>query len=394
MTQSIMLIVGTRPEGIKMMPIYFALQRAEIPVTLCSTMQHDGLLSEVFDLFKIKPDFELNVMVPGQDLFHINQKVLEKTKKVFEKIKPSLVLVQGDTTTTMASAMTAFYLHIPIGHVEAGLRTQTIDCPFPEEMNRRIVSMLAQLNFAPTALAAANLLAENIDRSKVFCTGNTVVDALRIMEKKINQHEVAIDKTIKSVIQENKKDRKKIVLLTVHRRESFNGGIERILSAIKKFASERPDVFFFYPCHPNPNVLKAIKKVNLDKIDNIFRCNPITYKNLVYILLHSDLVASDSGGICEEAVSLGKPTLILRNETERVEAIWEGIANLVGTDEKNIFNALCFYLDESLLLSRPKKRTIFGDGYAAEKIVTIIKNFLDKTILVPNKQRKYLQIND
>ncbi|MGE0207004.1 MAG: non-hydrolyzing UDP-N-acetylglucosamine 2-epimerase [Candidatus Babeliales bacterium] len=385
----IILVIGTRPEGIKMIPLYYALKRAKLPVLICSTNQHNNLLQEAFDLFSIKPDFELHCMVPGQDLFHITQKVLEKIKEIFVSVEPSLVIVQGDTTTAMTAALAAFYLRIPLAHVEAGLRTPTIDLPFPEEMNRRFISMVAQLHFAPTATAAANLLSENIERQRVLCTGNTVVDALRIMEEKIKQEVVLIDATLKAVIEENKKHGKKIILVTAHRRESFNGGIKSILTAIKTYAQKNPDTFFIYPYHPNPNVLQAIQSVGLDGTSNIFMCKPVAYKDLVYILLQADIVASDSGGICEEAASLGKPTLILRNETERMEAVWEGVAHLVGTDEKNITDMLQQIAD-TILLSEPKKRTIFGDGYAAEKMVQGIKNFFmhDNSNVLDHKKIK------
>jgi UDP-N-acetylglucosamine 2-epimerase (non-hydrolysing) len=393
MTQPVILIIGTRPEGIKMIPLYFALRKAEIPVVICSTTQHSDLLQEVFDLFNVRPDFALNVMVPGQDLFHVHQKVLEKTKEIFQNIKPSLVIVQGDTTTTMAAAMAAFYLHIPVGHVEAGLRTATINYPFPEEMNRRIVSMLARFHFAPTSFATANLLSEKNNRDHVFCTGNTVVDALRIMENLIAEKKVVIDPIVQSIVDENKKLGKKIVLVTAHRRESFNGGIKSILSAVKKSAQDNQDVLFIYPYHPNPNVLKAIEEVNLNDCSNIFKCKPLKYKDLVYILLQANLVASDSGGICEEAVSLGKPTLILRNETERMEAVWEGVAHLVGTDEDVIFDMLQQYF-VTRLLNEPQKRTIFGDGYASEKIVTIVKDFIEKKDCIFEKKNTIsMQIN-
>ena len=259
MQRPIVLMVGTRPEGIKMLPIYFALKKNNLPVLLCSSTQHTTLLDEVFELFGVKPDFELSVMQHDQDLFHITMSVLERTKQLFQQLQPSLVLVQGDTTTTMAAALSAFYLKIPVGHVEAGLRTYDNYNPYPEEANRRMVAGIAQYHFSPTAQATAHLFAEGINHEQVFCTGNTVVDALRIIREKINEKEIAIDEIICSLINRCKQEQKKIVLVTAHRRESFNGGIDAILRSIAYIASANPNIFFIYPYHPNP----AIKKVFL-----------------------------------------------------------------------------------------------------------------------------------
>ncbi|MEX0940358.1 MAG: UDP-N-acetylglucosamine 2-epimerase (non-hydrolyzing) [Candidatus Babeliales bacterium] len=385
MIKPIVLIIGTRPEGIKMIPVYFALKDAGMPVIICSTWQHNELLSEVYSLFNIKPEINFDIMRPGQDLFYLTQEILIKIKKVFQEINPSLVLVQGDTTSAMTAALAAFYLHIPVGHIEAGLRTAFINNPFPEEFNRRVISMVAQYHFAPTQDAEKNLHAEKINPATIFCTGNTVVDALFIMKKKIEKQEIIIDKSITDIIETTKKNKKKLILLTVHRRESFSEGIRDILKAVKSFARRNDEVIFFYPYHPNPNVTKIIQEIDLVSEPNIFLSPPVSYKELVYLLLNSDIVATDSGGICEEAVSLKKPVLILRNETERVEAIKAGLAYLVGTQQKNVEDYLGRFMQKTNSLNK-KNTTIFGDGFAAKKIAAILKDafkcsqFLNKDI--------------
>lgn len=381
-----MLVVGTRPEGIKMMPIYFALKKDSIPVFLCSTTQHTNLLTEVFDIFGVQPDRELQIMKKDQDLFHITQEVLQGMKTLFEEIEPSLVLVHGDTTTTMTAGLAAFYKQIPIGHIEAGLRTGDMRSPYPEEFNRVSLGLIADYHFAPTAAAAAHLLAEGKERSTVFCTGNTVVDALRIVEEKINSGALTIRSDIEQVIASAQISRQKVVLFTMHRRESFNGGIERMLEALKDFAIENPDVLFVYPYHPNPAIVQALKRINLKDIDNVFLTEPVGYKDLVYLLLHADAVATDSGGIQEEAVSLGKRVLILREKSERMEGVWEGLAWIIGTNPKLFSQKL-----HEILLQKAStvRRTIYGDGYAAEKIVRIIEQSKDQTSwLIHQEQSK------
>ncbi len=373
MNRPIILMVGTRPEGIKMLPIYFALKKNNVPVLLCSSTQHTTLLSEVFQLFNVKPDIELSIMQPNQDLFHITTTVLERTKQLFMQTNPRLVLVQGDTTTTMACSLAAFYLKIPIGHIEAGLRTYDTYNPYPEESNRRVVAAVANYHFSPTPQATANLLAEGIHREHVFCTGNTVVDALRIMQYKIVNKQIEIDPTICSLINRCKQEQKKIVLITAHRRESFNGGIDSILQAVHYFASTNPTIFFLYPYHPNPAIKKALEVVNLQSLDNVCVSTPLAYKELIYVLTQADLIATDSGGIQEEAISLGKYVLVLREKTERMEGVWAGYAKLVGTNKNTIIQALqemlCLNIEA---VSRPS--AIYGDGYAADAIVEIIKN--------------------
>lgn len=368
--QPVLIVVGTRPEGIKMMPVYLALQKEGIPVVLCSTSQHDQLLTEVFEVFQVKPDYELKIMKPGQDLFHITTTVLERIKEVYAQVNPAVVLVQGDTTTVMAASLAAFYSHIPIGHIEAGLRTGDRYAPYPEEANREIIGLLASYHFAPTANSMANLLAEGKSRTSVFCTGNTVVDALSYIEQKIMQGALLPRLDLERAVAGCAISGQKKILLTAHRRESFDGGITRILKTVKKVAKERPDLFFFYPYHPNPAVKTAMQEADFHATDNIFLTEPLTYKDLVYLLLSVDMVATDSGGIQEEAVSLGKPVAVLRDKSERMEGVWDGLATLVGTDEEKLYNMLMMCHKSTKHMA---KKFIYGDGYAAQKIVHILQ---------------------
>ena len=367
-----MLVVGTRPEGIKMMPVYFALKHAGIPVVLCSTGQHCDLLEEVFTLFSVIPAIKLSLMKPGQDLSYLTCAVLESMKQVYLEYKPSLVLVQGDTTTVMAAALAAFYEKIPIGHVEAGLRTGDMLSPYPEEANRCMVGLLAQYHFAPTSLATGNLLAEGKKRETVFCVGNTVVDALRIIEEKIKNKEVFLRPDLLSALKKVDEYGYKKVLVTAHRRESFPDGIVRIIGAVKKYAQAHPDTAFFYPYHPNPVVIDALKNRGLEEQDNVFLFPPLAYHELVFLVQSVDCVMTDSGGIQEEAVSMGKRTLVLREKSERMEGVWEGLATLVGTEENAILKALASVLNDNK--KQHKMRSfVYGDGFSADRIVRIIK---------------------
>ena len=365
-----MLVIGTRPEGIKMIPLYFALLRSGMDVAICSTSQHDQLLDEVFKVFGVKPHINLKIMKPGQDLYHVTTAVLEKTKAVFEKEKPDLVLVQGDTTTVLAAALSAFYQGIEVGHVEAGLRTWDIRSPFPEEVNRKIVSTFADYNFAPTQQSVDNLLKEGIDPNKIYCVGNTVVDALRIIKDLIIKKRIEVNDDIVGLVEKCQSKKQQIVLLTAHRRESFNGGIERILTAVKNFALKHPEVFFFYPYHPNPNVLQAIEKVNLKEVENIHLTEPLRYKEMVYLQLNTNWMMTDSGGIQEEGVSLGKNVLVLREKTERPEGIEAGLAHLVGTDIEKI-TRMMEECSSSIHSSENDIISVYGDGYTSEKIVGV-----------------------
>ena len=370
--QPIMLVAGTRPEGIKIIPVYFALKQAGLPVLLCATSQHEKLLSEVFACFNVTPDIDLNIMVAGQDLAHITNTVLSGITKVINQYKPQLILVQGDTTTTMATAMAAFYNHIPIGHIEAGLRTGDINGPYPEEFNRLTVGLIASYHFAPTALATGNLLAEGKKRETIYCVGNTVVDALRIVQEKIKNNEIKIDPYIESFFEKVKQNCNRSLLFTMHRRESFGTEMVGILETLKQFALHNPDVSILYPYHPNPAVIEALEKVNLKEVATITLIPPLLYTDLIYVLLHADAIATDSGGIQEEGVSLGKKIIVMREKSERMEGVWEGLVHLVGTNK----NAFLYALNEALstITQHQIPTNIYGDGFAADRIAHIIKN--------------------
>ncbi len=390
MSEPIVIVVGTRAEAIKLIPLYLSLKNQNIFVLLCATFQHSEMLNQVFKLFNVVPDFDLNVMKNDQDLFYLNSVILEKTKDVYLKTNPRLVLVHGDTTTTMAAAMAAFYLHIPIGHVEAGLRTGNMNSPFPEEMNRKIVGQIATYHFAPTAFSVANLLSEGVKRENVFCTGNTIVDALNFIKNEIKTNSVEIDKDIFKIVQECKQKKQKIVLLTAHRRESFNGGLLRIFKTIKRFALLYEDVSIIYPVHPNPNVLRAVDESGIKNIKNVYSCSALSYKDLIYILMNSDFVATDSGGIQEEAVSLGKPVLVLRDITERWEGVWQGCEKLVGTNEKLIWQGMEEFYKNNV---KHYPSNIYGDGQACSKIVTILKDKLKLNSEINLKKSKEIKID-
>lgn len=373
----IVLVIGTRPEGIKLMPLYHALKRSHLSPIICSTMQHDELLTQVFDLFGVKPDFDLAIMRLGQDLFYLTQSILQKTKELFIKIKPRMVIVQGDTTSSMAASLAAFYLGIPVVHVEAGLRTDDVYAPFPEEMNRRLISSLATIHCAPTQLAVDNLRASGVVSDAIYMTGNTVVDALRLIKNALDCQALKPPEALMQQIALCRSQQKKIMLLTAHRRESFDGGLDRIFCAVKKFLLEHPDVVCFYPFHPNPAVITAIAHGQLAEVPTIILSDPITYKDMVYLLLESDWVLTDSGGLQEEAVSLGKSVLVLREKTERMEGVLAGFAHVVGTDQSCIYQALNALYDNAYP-SVIHTISVYGDGYASEKIVTIIQAYEQK----------------
>lgn len=367
---SVILIIGTRPEAIKLFPVYKSLKEQKINVLICSTGQHKELLSEVYEIFNIQPDFELNIMKPEQDLFYITNTVLTKIKDIFLQVKPSLVIVQGDTTSAMAAALAAFYLKIPVGHVEAGLRTGDIYAPFPEELNRKIISNIAIYHFAPTCHAKEALLKENINDENIVITGNTIVDTLFYILEKINKNEIALDKHLFQTINNAKINNKKILLLTVHRRESLDENIKNILEAIKEIALEYKDVLIIYPKHPNPVISKVINDIGLYQISNIHITEHLCYQDMVYLISSSDFVITDSGGIQEEAVSLGKQVLILRDKTERIEGILAGYAFLAGTCKLNVKNSI-----EKILLNvqkRSKLCYVYGDGNASKYIAKFI----------------------
>lgn len=368
--QPILIVVGTRPEAIKLLPVYFACKRARLPVVLCTTSQHEELAQVVFKLFDVQCDYDLHVMKPKQDLFYVTQAVLGKIKEVLLAVKPSMVLVQGDTTTSMAASLAAFYAQIPIGHVEAGLRTHDMNSPFPEEMNRRFISLVAEYHFAPTAAATANILTQGVHRDNVFCVGNTVVDALQYILTKINAGSMVVASSINDIISFAQKQSYSIVLLTMHRRESFNGGIDRVLSTIKETLDKHPQMFIIFPYHPNPAVKEAIARTQFSEHERVHVCQALAYHDLVYVLSASDWVMTDSGGLQEEATSLGKPTLVLRNNTERMESVWAGMSYIVGTDREKIISGVALMNKGIVVVAQ--YQNLYGDGHAAEKIALIL----------------------
>lgn len=361
----VLMVIGTRPEAIKMAPVYLALQKEGIPVFLLTTGQHRELVENVLRLFEIEPDFTFDIMKKGQDLFYITEEVLKRSKELFSQIHPSLVMVQGDTTSALASALAAFYLQIPIAHVEAGLRSHNRDRPFPEEINRRWITLLSSYHFAPTEKAKNELLLERVDPKTIFVTGNTVVDALhQILERNITP---SLD--IKEFVEGQ--ERKKLFLLTVHRRESVEEGLFEIFSAIEEALQKYPKLSLIYPIHPNPQIQEALSKTNLQTSKQIYITKPLDYPDLVWLLKRVDGVLTDSGGIQEEACNLGKPTLVLREETDRPEAIEKGLATLVGRCSETIL----FGIEQILKKPYPEsdQTEIYGDGRASVRIAEIIK---------------------
>ncbi|MFA6534938.1 MAG: UDP-N-acetylglucosamine 2-epimerase (non-hydrolyzing) [Candidatus Babeliales bacterium] len=370
MERPIVVLVGTRPEALKLLLLHKKLQAEGFPSLLCSTEQHSDILNQVFKTFDILPDISLGIMKPNQDLFDITSSILIKLREVLVTLNPRLLIVQGDTSSAFAAALSAFYLKIPIAHVEAGLRSGNMNAPYPEELNRIIISKIADYNFAPTALSCANLLNDGVAREKIFCTGNTIVDSLFWIKNKISSGQIAVDGNLVKKVEKCKKLNQKIAVLTAHRRESFGGGLLKIFSTIKKFALNHKDLFIFYTLHPNPNVIAEFEKSGLGELENIFVSNPLGYTELVYLLINSSFVITDSGGIQEEAMSLGKRVIILRDVTERIEGLWEGLGKLVGVNEFLIYEGLeAFYSKDC----QDRTSTIFGDGNAVNQICNILK---------------------
>jgi len=377
--KKIMLVFGTRPEAIKMAPLVKAFQKYpdKFQTIVCVTGQHREMLDQVLNLFEISPDYDLNIMKQGQDLYDITARVLIGMRDVFKQVVPDLVLVHGDTTTSTASALAAFYQQIPVGHVEAGLRTHNIYSPWPEEMNRLITSRIAQYNFAPTQLSKQNLLNEGVSENKILVTGNTVIDALYLVINKI-KNDFEMTELLEYSLLASGYDVKRLngmrrlVLITGHRRENFGDGFIQICSAIKALTEKYPDVDFVYPMHLNPNVRKPINEVFGDDkvISNMFFIEPLEYLPFVFLMEKSDIVLTDSGGIQEEAPGLGKPVLVMRDTTERPEALEAGTVKLVGTDYAKIVTEVSALLDDQTYYERMSKaQNPYGDGNASERIV-------------------------
>lgn len=382
--KKIMLVFGTRPEAIKMAPLVKEFQKypEDFDTIVCVTGQHRQMLDQVLNIFDIKPDYDLNIMKQGQDLYDVTARVLTGMRDVLDEAKPDIVLVHGDTTTSTAAALAAFYKQIPVGHIEAGLRTHNIYSPWPEEMNRQITGRIAEYDFAPTPLSRQNLLQENVDDKKITVTGNTVIDALYWVVDKI-KNTPALDSELKNTLKdsgydvERLNDGKKLVLITGHRRENFGEGFISMCKAIKTLTEKYSDVDFVYPMHLNPNVRKPIHEVfgeNLDGLGNMFFIEPLEYLSFVYLMEKSNIVLTDSGGIQEEAPGLGKPVLVMRDTTERPEALSAGTVRLVGTDYDKIVNGVSELLDSQEVYEKMSKAVNpYGDGHACERIVNTLK---------------------
>lgn len=367
----ILLVFGTRPEAIKMLPLYHELKKnSNISVFLCVTGQHRNMLDQVLNLFSVKPDFDLKIMQPKQDLTDISIKILSGLRALFESFKPDLVLVHGDTATTFATSLACYYQKIKVGHVEAGLRTNDLYSPWPEEANRRLTSVLSYFNFAPTNNSKQNLLKENFPSDNIYVTGNTVIDALYFVVDKI-KNDIDINDELEKQF-EFLDFSKKVILITGHRRENFGEGFENICAAINNLAETHQDVQFVYPMHLNPNVREPVEKYLSNKT-NIFLIEPLDYLPFIYLMDMSYLILTDSGGIQEEAPSLGKPVLVMRNTTERPEAVEAGTVRLVGTNAKLIVNSVNELIDDIDLYSKMSKlHNPYGDGKASERIAKII----------------------
>ncbi len=366
-----MLVFGTRPEAIKMAPLALELMsHTQLDVKVCVTAQHRQMLDQVLDLFALKPDYDLNLMQPGQDLYDITTRALLGLRDVFAEAKPDLVLVHGDTTTTFAASLSAFYQRIPVGHVEAGLRTGDIYSPWPEEINRKLTGSLTKLHFAPTPKSEKNLLTENMPQSQVFVTGNTVIDALIQVEHKVNNDET-INKELSRKF-DFLDTGKKLILVTGHRRESFGGGFERICESLALTAKRYPNAQILYPMHLNPNVREPVNRI-LKSIDNVFLIEPQQYLPFIYLMNRSHIILTDSGGIQEEAPSLGKPVLVMRDTTERPEAVEAGTVKLVGTNVDVMTAAINDLMDnEEVYKKMSFSHNPYGDGNACIKICDIL----------------------
>ena len=381
--KTILLVFGTRPEAIKMAPLVKEFQKntKDFKTLVCVTGQHREMLDQVLHIFSIKPDYDLNIMKQGQDLYDVTSRVLLGMRDILKKVQPDVVLVHGDTTTSTAAALAAFYQQIPVGHVEAGLRTHNIYSPWPEEMNRQITGRIATYHFAPTSLSKQNLLAENIKEEAVTVTGNTVIDALYMVVDKIKNDkelDAELEDTLKTSGYDIKrlKNGKKLVLITGHRRENFGDGFMSMCRAIQTLTKKYPDVDFVYPMHLNPNVRKPIHEIwgeDLSNLCNMFFIEPLEYLSFVYLMEKSSIVLTDSGGIQEEAPGLGKPVLVMRDTTERPEALKAGTVKLVGTDYDKIVTEVSSLLDNQMYYDEMSKAVNpYGDGKACERIVGLL----------------------
>lgn len=376
----VMLVFGTRPEAIKMAPLVqeFRKHPDQYETLVCVTGQHREMLDQVLNIFGIVPNYDLNIMKPGQDLYDVTARILSGMRDILTRTQPDVLLVHGDTTTSMAVALAAFYQQIPVGHVEAGLRTHNIYSPWPEEMNRQITGRIATYHFSPTPLSRENLLREGIDKSRILVTGNTVIDALYAVVNKIKDDvplQLSLGKELKAAGYDAGRlvteEGRRLVLITGHRRENFGDGFLHICRAIKMLSEKYPDVDFVYPMHLNPNVRKPIKDIFGENCQsNLFFIEPLEYLSFVYLMEKSHIVLTDSGGIQEEAPGLGKPVLVMRDTTERPEALEAGTVKLVGTDYDKIVSEVSSLLDDAQYYEKMSRAVNpYGDGKACERIV-------------------------
>lgn len=377
----IMLVFGTRPEAIKMCPLVKEFQKypSDFETVVCVTGQHREMLDQVLRIFDVTPDYDLNIMKQGQDLYDITSRVLTGMREVLDKVRPDVVLVHGDTTTSTAAALAAFYRQIPVGHVEAGLRTHNIYSPWPEEMNRQITGRIATYDFSPTPLSRQNLLDEGVSKDKITVTGNTVIDALHMVVARIKD-DLILQRQLSEQLHTAGYDvshSKRLVLITGHRRENFGEGFLNICNAIRDLAKKYPEVDFVYPMHLNPNVRKPIHEIfgeRLEDLGNLFFIEPLEYLDFVFLMEKSTLVLTDSGGIQEEAPGLGKPVLVMRDTTERPEALDAGTVKLVGTDYDKIVGEVSSLLDDKAAYDAMSYAVNpYGDGHACARIVEKLK---------------------
>ncbi len=372
--KKVLLVFGTRPEAIKMAPLVKACEKCtDIESKVCVTAQHREMLDQVLEIFDITPDYDLNIMKPKQDLFDITSNVLLGLKDILDDFSPDLVLVHGDTTTTFSTSLAAFYNKIKVGHVEAGLRTNNIYSPWPEEANRQITGVLANYHFAPTETSKENLLKENKDIKDILVTGNTVIDALFLALDKIEKNEKLKNKIVDSINIHYKLNSRKVILVTGHRRENFGDGFINICEALKILALNNPNIDIVYPVHLNPNVQKPVKAI-LSDTPNVYLIEPLQYESFIYLMNKSYFIITDSGGVQEEAPSLGKPVLVMRDTTERPEAIKSGTVKLVGTNKDLIVKEAQLLLDkEDEYEKMSMAHNPYGDGRASEIIVNYIR---------------------
>ncbi|MEY3106784.1 MAG: hypothetical protein RIT35_957 [Pseudomonadota bacterium] len=374
--KKVLLVFGTRPEAIKMAPLVKAFQEQNnfFDTKICVTGQHREMLDQVLDLFEIKTDFDLDVMRPNQDLYDVTCQILQGMKEVFSRYRPDIVFVHGDTTTTFTVSLAAFYEKIDVAHIEAGLRTNNIYSPWPEEANRKLTSQLTTYHFAPTQQSQNNLLRENIASEKIIVTGNTVIDALLFMQNKLETNKDFRAQVKKSIVDKGfNPEASEFILVTGHRRENFGQGIINICSALKTIAIERPHLNIVYPVHLNPNVFKPVNDL-LGHIKNVFLIEPLQYEEFIYLMSLAKLIITDSGGVQEEAPSLGKPVLVMRDTTERPEAVEAGTVKLVGTSLVGIVSATSELLDnQSVYDKMAKAHNPYGDGKACDRIIHFMK---------------------